>query len=177
VTGRVPVRASAAAILASVSLCALPARAVDARAEASAKDALRKAGDDFDGKDYMTALARLDGAARACDVSRCSPMTKALVLRDLGTMQFRSGDAGAAARSFADALKIEPDLALRTKYDAKDVHVVWDRAKQGGAATRPAERPRPAEKPAAAMSRCPFTPSTPAARRPLASSYATGARK
>jgi hypothetical protein len=139
---------SAAAILAFILSFARPASAVDARAEAAAKDALKKAAEEFEAKDFATAAARLDGAARGCSSTRCSHMTEALVLRDLGTMQFRTGDGAAAASSFAEALKLEPDLALRSKYVAPDVSAVWERARRAAAATPPPAAPHPAPAPA-----------------------------
>jgi len=138
---RAPLGLAGAAVLASSLFIAFPARAVDARAEAAAKDALKKAANDFESEAYATAVARLDAVVASCGVNRCSPTTKALVLRDLGTMQFRSGDKAAAANSFAKALKIDPDLALAGKYAAPDIRAVWDRAKAATAAPPPEPAP------------------------------------
>jgi hypothetical protein len=149
-SARVLAGGSTAAILACVLSFTRPASAVDARAEAAAKDALKKAAEEFDAKDYATAAARLDGAARGCGSTRCSRMTEALVLRDLGTMQLRTGDAAAAATSFAQALKLEPDLALRSKYVAPDVSAEWERAKRAAAPTPPPAPPPAPTKTAAA---------------------------
>lgn len=135
--GVVPRPSVLASILASLVLVALPARALDARAEAAAKDALKKAAGDFASGGYATALARLDRAATTCGVSRCSRATKAFVLRDLGTMQLRAGDKAASANSYAEALKIEPELDLPAKYNSPDVRAAWDRAKGVASAGRP----------------------------------------
>jgi len=127
--------------------------AVDARAEAAAKDALKKAAADFAASDYASAAARLDKAGTTCGINRCAHMTRALVARDLGTMQFRLGDKAAAANAFADALKLEPDLSLNSKYDAPDVHAAWEQAKQAVGAQqggKPANKPagsKPGEQP------------------------------
>jgi hypothetical protein len=59
-------------------------------------------------------------------------------------MQFRLGDQAAAANSFAEALKLEPDLDLPEKYTAPDVRAAWDRAKDAtssGKAGPPTEQP------------------------------------
>jgi hypothetical protein len=113
-------------------------------AESAAKDALKKAANDFAAGDYATALARLDRARATCGVNRCARVTKALVLRDLGTMQFRSGDKAAAANSFAEALKIEPDLDLPSKYAAADIRAAWDKTKGGPPEQKPLPPPPPA---------------------------------
>ncbi|MGO9837386.1 MAG: hypothetical protein ACLP1X_24610 [Polyangiaceae bacterium] len=146
------VRLGFAAILASSLLVAYPARAIDARAEAAAKDALKKAADDFASADYATALARLDKAATTCGANRCNRTTKAFLLRDLGTMQFRSGDGAAAANSFADALKLQPDLDLPARYSAPDVRAAWDRARD---AASPGTSPTPAEQPSGDFTHAP----------------------
>lgn len=127
------------ATLAISVLGARPALAEGA-AEAGAKDAIKKAAADFTATDYATAVARLDKAARNCGTKHCTRGTKAFVLRDLGTMQFRMGDKPAAANSFAEAIALEPGLDLSTKYDSPDLRAAWDQAKQAASAG-PAEEP------------------------------------
>src|SRR5580704_11355894 len=98
-------RTAAAAWLAlAFLLVAAPASALDWRAEGAAKDAIKKTAADFASQDYATAAARLDKALTGCSAKKCSPGTKAFVLRDLGTMQFKMGDKDAAANSFSQAL-------------------------------------------------------------------------
>jgi hypothetical protein len=118
-------------VVAAVALSTLaPHVAVaDAGAEGVAKDAIKKAASDFAATDYATAVARLDKAARTCGPKHCTRATRAFVMRDLGTMQFRMGDKAAAANSFAEALSIEPELEPSTKYDAPDLRAAWDQAK------------------------------------------------
>ncbi len=112
---------------------AVPAMAVDPRAEAAAKDAIRKTASDYAAEDYATAAARLDKALRSCAGKMCSPGTKAFVLRDLGTMQFKMGDKDAAANSFAQALALDRDIDLSSKYESPDVRAAWNRAKAAAA--------------------------------------------
>ncbi len=120
------------------SLVATPsARALDRRTEAAARGAIKKAADRYLATDYPSAIALLDKAARACGATKCTPGTKAAVLRDLGTMQFRSGDKTAASKSFTDALALQPSLALNPDYDAADLRAAWDEAKGTGAAPAP----------------------------------------
>jgi len=148
ISGRVIRGLGALVVVASALLMARPARALDARTEAAAKDALKKAASDFASADYATALARLDRASTTCGVNRCARTTKALVLRDLGVMQIRSGDPAAAENSFAEALKSIPDLELPTKYSAPEVRAAWDRAKQVTSAGKGTESPGGGEQPA-----------------------------
>ncbi len=134
--------AVAAAAFPSASL--LPIRsayAVDARAEAAAKDAIKKTASDFAAGDYATAAARLDKALAGCSGKKCAPGTKAFVLRDLGTMQFKMGDKDAAANSFGQALALDHDIELSSKYDAPDVRAAWNHAKSLAATTPGAPPP------------------------------------
>ena len=120
-----------AALVAACSF-ASPALAADRRVEAAAKQALKKAADDYLGTDYAAGAARLQRALRACGAGKCTGATRALLLRDLGTMQFRSGDVGVARKTWAEALKLQPDLALNADYDTADVHAAWDEARGAG---------------------------------------------
>jgi len=88
--------AGAAALVALLSTS--QALALDKRAEAAAKAAIKKASSDYLATNYDAAATRLKKAVRVCGVKKCTPGTTAALLRDLGTMQFRSGDVGAATR-------------------------------------------------------------------------------
>jgi len=122
-----------------VTSTAVPAFAVDRRAEAAAKAALKKAGNDYLATNYEAAIVRLFKAARACGTSRCTKETQAAVLRDLGTMQFRNGDLGAAKKTWAQALQVQSDLALNPDYDAPDIRAAFDEAR--GSASGTGEQP------------------------------------
>jgi len=121
-----------AVALAMAGSLASPAAAADRRVEAAAKEALKKAADDYLGTDYPAGAARLQRALRTCGTSKCTPSTRALLLRDLGTMQFRAGDVGAAKRSWAEALKLQPDLVLNPDYETPDLRAAWDEVKGAG---------------------------------------------
>jgi hypothetical protein len=134
----------------------------DARAEAAAQGALKRVAVDYRGKHYAAAAARLEKAIRGCGDDKCLSDTRAALLRDLGTMQFRHGDAAAASKSFADALALESDLTLNPRYETPDLQAAWDDAKRsasaegakeaGGAAaaeTPAAHPPEPAAAPSA----------------------------
>lgn len=122
-----------------VTSAAAPAFAVDKRAEAAAKAALKKAANDYLGTNYEAAIVRLYKAARACGTSRCTKETQAAVLRDLGTMQFRNGDIGAAKKTWAQALQIQPDITLNPDYDAADLRAAFEEARgsAGGTGEQP----------------------------------------
>jgi hypothetical protein len=106
-----------------------PAFAIDKRAEAAAKAAIRKASSDYLSTNYDAAATRLKKAVRTCGPAKCTPGTTAALLRDLGTMQFRSGDVGAAKQSWADALKVQADIALNPDYDTPDLRAAFEEAR------------------------------------------------
>ncbi len=107
--------------------------AADARVEAAAQSALKRAATDYRGKRYVAAAARLEKAAHACEPDKCLSDTRAALLRDLGTMQFRHGDTDAASKSFTEALALESDLALNPHYETPDLQSAWDDAKKSAA--------------------------------------------
>jgi hypothetical protein len=118
-------------ILAACALVVRPALA-DKRTEAIAKEALRKAENDYLSMDYAKGAARLDRAVRACAANRCTRATRAALMRDLGTMQFRKGDGASASKSWAEALQLQPDLDINPSYDSPELRAAWDDAKGGG---------------------------------------------
>jgi hypothetical protein len=128
--------AAATALVASALICG-PAAAADKRAEAIAKDALKKAANDYLATNYDGAVARLQGAIEACGTTHCTPGTRAALLRDLGTMQFRNGDFGAARKTWSEALKLQQDLALNADYDAPDLRAAWREAGAVSAGPQP----------------------------------------
>jgi len=138
-------RAVAVAVASALGLLlrASPARAVDRRVEAAAKKALQQAATDYLALTFDAAAARLQRALRACGTSRCTTTTRAALLRDLGTMQFRTGDVGRARATWAQALKLAPDLALNPDYQSADLAAAFDAAR-GGSSQTPS-RAAPAE--------------------------------
>ena len=104
------------------------ARAEDRATDAAAQAALTNAQSEFASKSFDAAIARLSKALAACGQSRCTPSVKSALLRDIGTMQFRKGNAEDALHFFVKALKLEPDLELDPRYDAADVHGAWEDA-------------------------------------------------
>ncbi len=132
---------SSAVLVACLLVFAKSALAVEARVEAAARRTLKRVAADYRAKHFVTAAARLDKAAHACGSDSCLSGTKAELLRDLGTMQFRHGDADAASKSFADALALESDLTLNPGYITPDLQAAWDGAVKKAATD---ETPRPA---------------------------------
>src|SRR5262249_9104817 len=102
-------RRTCAALVAlfACTLGARNARAENAAIEAAANKALDAARKDFTAKDFDAALETLNKALAACGEDACTPGTKAAILRDVGTMQYRKGDAADAEQSFVEALKLE----------------------------------------------------------------------
>jgi hypothetical protein len=117
----------------------------DAHTEAIAKEALQKAASDYLAMNYTAAVGRLTKAVHACGAKNCTAPTKATLLRDLGTMQFRAGDKNGAAKSWAEALALESTLTLNADYDASDVGAAWEdaRAAAGLPAGQVSTRPPP----------------------------------
>jgi hypothetical protein len=117
------------------------AMAVDKRAEAAARAAIKKASGDYLSTNYDAASTRLKKAIRTCGATKCSPGTLAALLRDLGTMQFRSGDVGAAKQTWADALKAQADIALNPDYDTPDLRAAFEDARGTTGAGAMGEQP------------------------------------
>jgi hypothetical protein len=136
-------RGATLAFAMSAGLAALlsttPAAAIDKRAEAGAKAAIKKASTDYLATHYDAAATRLKRALRICGASRCTPGTQAALLRDLATMQFRSGDVGAAKATWADALKAQADVTLNPDYDTPDLRAAF--ADASGATGAMGEQP------------------------------------
>lgn len=131
--------AGAAALVALLSTST--ASAVDRRAEAAAKSAINKASSDYLATNYDAAATRLQKALRVCGAKKCSPGTRAALLRDLGTMQFRSGDVGAAKKTWAEALQVQADITLNPDYDTPDLRAAFEEARGGTGAGAMGEQP------------------------------------
>ena len=149
------------------------AHAADARAEAAARGALKKIAADYRAKRYAAAGSRLEKALRTCGDDRCAPGTRAALTRDLGTMQFRQGDAAAASRSFDEAIALDPNVAFDYRFDRPDVRAAFDAAKQRAAdaakaASAPAERTEAEPPPPAAPERTEAEPPPPTRDEPAA---------
>jgi hypothetical protein len=114
VKGRVAVWAISALALSALVLTSGAARAQqqERRIEAAAKEAIKRAHADFSAADYETGLARLLKASHACGTIRCSPPTRAALLRDAGVMQLRRGSGGKAAQLFSEARSTDARIEL-----------------------------------------------------------------
>jgi hypothetical protein len=106
-----------------------PASAADRATEASARQVLERAASDFAAMNYDTGATRLVKMVHTCRVRRCKAATRAALLRDLGAMQFRMGDFGESKKSWADAIKLEPDIELGSSYDSSDLRAAFAEAK------------------------------------------------
>jgi hypothetical protein len=129
---RIPVVLTAASAVVALLAIAAPAAAVDKRAEAAANSAIKKASSDYLATNYEAAAARLQKAVRTCGARKCKPGTKAAVLRDLGTMQFRNGDVGAAKKTWGEAFALQADVTLNPDYDTPDLHAAFEEARGTG---------------------------------------------
>ncbi len=116
-------------VLLAFSLTSRPAFAADRRVELAARDALRRAEQEFAISDYDKAIGRLERALRACGSNKCGQSLKAQLWRDLGTMQIRKGEKDDALTSFGSALKIDPTIDLNPAYEADDTRALFQAAK------------------------------------------------
>ncbi|MDP9035317.1 MAG: hypothetical protein M3O50_10960 [Myxococcota bacterium] len=123
-------RATAATVFVFSTLALAPSASADKRAENAARDAMKKAGLEVLSTNYSAAAARLQKALRVCGAKRCAPETRALLLRDLGTMQFESGDGTAASESWIEAVKLYPSVDLNADYDRPELRAAWEEAKR-----------------------------------------------
>jgi hypothetical protein len=131
-------RAVRAAILLLVALFTLTvqkAAFADARTEAAAKDALKKAETDYLGMNYGTGATRLQKALRACGTTKCKGGTRAALLRDIGAMLFRKGDKEGASKSWASAARAQPGIKLNPAYDSPDIRSAFEAASASAAST------------------------------------------
>ena len=104
----------------------------DGRTEGVAKATLKKAESDYLAMNYGTGATRIEKAMKACGQNKCGAPTRAALFRDLGTMQFRKGDKDQAARNWAAAAQLQPDIALNPAYDAPDLKKAFLAAVKGG---------------------------------------------
>ena len=100
-------------------LVARPAAAEDAKAEASAQQAIEKAGADYDNKAYGKALYRLGKALRGCGKTGCADTTVAALDRDAGSVHVRQHDKKGATKLFARAICRLPALLRSMKKPAE----------------------------------------------------------
>src|SRR5205814_232277 len=100
--------------------------AADRRSEATAKEAIARADDDYLQSNFDRALKRLQAAERVCGEASCTAPMHAALLRDIGTMELRLGAPDAAASSFRRARKLDPSIRLNPSYDAKDLREAWE---------------------------------------------------
>jgi hypothetical protein len=119
-------------LVATVVLTFSPSASADARAEAAAKAAAKKAQVDYKAMNYGTAATRLQKALATCGTKRCSAGTRASLLVDLGVMQFKKGNKDDATKSWTDAAKAQPGVALRPAYASGEVQAAFDAATSGG---------------------------------------------
>lgn len=130
-----PVVVSVLLAFAATLVTLAPDARADARTEAVAKAALKKAKADFKSMNYGTGATRLQKALRACGDTKCKPETRAALLLDIGAMQLKKGSKDEANLSFAAAVKASPSAALEPPFDAPDVAAAFDAAAHPAAST------------------------------------------
>ncbi len=131
--------AAAALALGLVFAQAKPAFAQNAKVEAGAKALQKKAmEEDYLATEFPKAKEKLEKAIAACGSDKCSPAVRALLQRDLGVVYIgglNDKDKGQAA--FAEAIKLDPAIALDKDLSTKEITAAFEAAKKGGAAPAP----------------------------------------
>jgi len=97
----------------------------DARTEAVAKKALKKAQTDYAALNYGTGGTRVQKALKACGQSKCAPPTKASLLMALGAMQFKKGAKDEANLSFQTAAKLQPGITFDPAFDSPELRAAF----------------------------------------------------
>lgn len=135
--------AAAALALGLVFAQAKPAFAQNAKVEAAAKALQKKAmEEDYLATEFPKAKEKLEKAIAACGSDKCAPGVRALLQRDLGVVYIgglNDKDKGQAA--FAEAIKLDPAIALDKDLSTKEITAAFEAAKKGGAAPAPGPGP------------------------------------
>lgn len=132
ITRRVSVAALVAVAILAVGATFSPPAFADARTEAVAKKAIKKAHADFAALNYGTGSTRLQKALRACGESKCTPQTKATLLMDLGAMQFKKGAKDESSLSFQTAAKLVPGITFDPAFDSPELRAAFAAATGAG---------------------------------------------
>ncbi len=112
----------------ALALAFAPAAFADAKTEAVAKAALKKAKADYAAQNYGSGATRLQKVVKACGESKCTAPTKAALLMDLGAMQFKKGAKEEAAAAFVSANKLQPGIAFDPAFDSPEVRAAFAQA-------------------------------------------------
>jgi hypothetical protein len=116
-------------IAAALVLYASPAAAIDNKAEAAAKAALKTAATAFRQHKVDDAIQTLADALNGCGDNGCSNPTKAALLRDLGSARLKqSGGRGLAEQALVAALETDPRTKINPVYDSPDLQAEWTAA-------------------------------------------------
>ncbi len=153
-------RASVLLGLLAFALASRSALALDKDAEAYAKSLQKRAmGEDYLATEFKQAQDKLDKALAACSPDACDPKLRAALRRDLGVVQIGGRlNAARGQDNFAEAMKLDSNVALDRDLETKEIRAAWDAAKNRG---KPAEAPKVASSAAApAAAAPPAAPST-----------------
>jgi hypothetical protein len=142
-------RVLACVIVLAGTFAALPAQAVDRKAEQEAQALEKKAiEEDSLNMNYAGAVKKLQAAIGKCDGDKCGAPIRAALLRDLGAMQILNSDADGGKASFAQALAIDASLDLDPAYKTPQVEQAWNEVKAGKKKGPPPPKEEPSGPPA-----------------------------
>ncbi len=127
----------------------LPAHAQNAKVEAAAKALQKKAmEEDYLATEFAKAKEKLDKAIAACGTDKCTAAIRAQLHRDVGVVQVGGlNDKAAGTAAFAEALKLDPAVALDKDTTTKEITAAFEAAKKGGGAATPPGPTGPAKGP------------------------------
>lgn len=113
-------------------LVGFPAEAQNARLEQQARSLQKKAmEDDYLATEFGKAEEKLARAISLCAADKCATRLRASLRRDLGVIQILGqGDRDKGVQSFAEALKIDPAIALDPDLTTKEVEQAFEEAKR-----------------------------------------------
>jgi len=121
------VAASFAIVAALAALPASAQRGAEAQARALDKKAME---DDYLATEFDKAADKLNKAIALCGENKCGPAFRAVLRRDLGVVFMGKSDKERCVQSFADALKIDPNVALDPDVKTKELDAAFEQARR-----------------------------------------------
>jgi len=108
----------------------------DPKTEGAAKALQKKAmEEDYLATEFAKAKDKLEKALTACGADKCAAGVKSLLQRDLGVVYVGGlNDKEKGQAAFAEAIKLDPAVALDKDLTTKEITAVFEAAKKGGAA-------------------------------------------
>jgi hypothetical protein len=129
----------AAVVLAlALSLFCRPAAAQNKATETQARGLQKKAmEEDYLNVDLDKATEKLKEAIAKCGSDKCSANLRAVLRRDLATVQSAANKKDDALATMVEALRIDGSIQLDANYKTKEIEAIYAAAKKGGGGAAP----------------------------------------